>query len=157
MAPRLSGESLTPWLSVWVSPSVRALLIPTRSAICDRDLSSTVVHFDNQVRFLREILDADCTRCGLSDCGQMPHVPRNHSGSRLGGPRVLANMTAMNMPTITRSMLDLCSAPYEARRFAPPAHARGLRALTVPARSSGPGYYVMVGVVMMRSWTDLDR
>jgi hypothetical protein len=35
--------------------------------------------------------------------------------------------------------------------------ARGLRALTVPARRSGPGHCVMVGVVMMRSWTDVDR
>jgi len=37
-------------------------------------------------------------------------------------------------PAITLSMLDLCSAPCKARRFAPPAHTRGLRALTVPAR-----------------------
>ena len=63
----------------------------------------------------------------------------------------------MDAPTITQSMLDLCSAPCKARRFAPTAHTRGLRALTVPARRSGPGHYVMVGVVMMRSWTDLDR
>ena len=35
---------------------------------------------------------------------------------------------------ITRTMLHLCSAPSKALRFAPPAHARGLRALTVPAR-----------------------
>ena len=52
-------------------------------------------------------------------------------------------------------MLDLCSAPCKARRFAPPAHALGLRALTVPARRSGPGNHVMVGGVMMRSWTDV--
>ena len=63
----------------------------------------------------------------------------------------------MDVPTITPSILDLCSAPCKARRFAPPAHARGLRALTVPARRSGPGHYVMAGVVMMRSWTDLYR
>ena len=35
---------------------------------------------------------------------------------------------------ITAAMLHLCSAPCKALRFAPPAHARGLRALTVPAR-----------------------
>jgi hypothetical protein len=29
-------------------------------------------------------------------------------------------------------MLHLCSAPCKALRFAPPAHTRGLRALTVP-------------------------
>ena len=54
--------------------------------------------------------------------------------------------TTSDALTITRSMLDLCSAPCKARRFAPPAHARGLRALTVPARRSGLGHYVMVGV-----------
>jgi len=37
---------------------------------------------------------------------------------------------------ITQLMFDLCSAPCKTLRFAPPAHARGLRALTVPARSS---------------------
>ena len=35
---------------------------------------------------------------------------------------------------ITTTMLHLCSAPCKALRFAPTAHARGLRALTVPAR-----------------------
>jgi hypothetical protein len=64
-------------------------------------------------------------------------------------------MTAMNAPTITQSMLDLCSAPCKARRFAPPAHTRGLRALTVPARRSRLGYYVMAGGVMTLSWADL--
>ena len=58
---------------------------------------------------------------------------------------------------ITQLMFDLCSAPCKARRFAPPAHARGLRALTVPARRSGLGHYVMAGGVMTLSWTDLDR
>jgi hypothetical protein len=58
---------------------------------------------------------------------------------------------------ITHSMFDLCSAPCKARRFAPPAHARGLRALTVPARRSRLGHYVMVGSLMTLSWTDLDR
>ena len=65
--------------------------------------------------------------------------------------------TSSDAPTITPSMLDLCSAPSKARRFAPPAHARGLRALTVPARRSRLGHYVMVGSLMTLSWTDLDR
>jgi hypothetical protein len=39
------------------------------------------------------------------------------------------------MPSaITTTMLHLCSAPCKALRFAPTAHARGLRALTVPAQ-----------------------
>jgi hypothetical protein len=65
--------------------------------------------------------------------------------------------TSSDAPTITWSMLDLCSAPCKARRFAPPAHLRGLRALTVPARRSCLGNYVMAGGVMRLSWTDLDR
>ena len=58
---------------------------------------------------------------------------------------------------ITQLMFDLCSAPCKALRFAPPARARGLRALTVPARRSCLGHYVMAGGVMTLSWTDLGR
>jgi hypothetical protein len=53
------------------------------------------------------------------------HVTSIWHPSRL--PRVDAT-------AITTTMLHLCSAPCKALRFAPPAHARGLRALTVPAR-----------------------
>jgi hypothetical protein len=42
----------------------------------------------------------------------------------------------LDTSAITRLMFDLCSAPCKARRFAPPARARGPRALTVPARRS---------------------
>lgn len=42
--------------------------------------------------------------------------------------------TTADAPAITRSMLALCSAPCKALRFASTALARGLRALTVPAR-----------------------
>jgi hypothetical protein len=70
---------------------------------------------------------------------------------------VLKNMTAMNAPTITQSMLDLCSAPCKALRFAPTTLTRGLRALTVPARRFCPGHYVMAGGVMTLSWADLAR
>jgi len=44
---------------------------------------------------------------------------------------------------ITTTMLHLCSAPCKALRFAPTAHARGLRALTVPPRRRSAGNYVM--------------
>ena len=63
----------------------------------------------------------------------------------------------LDTSAITQLMFDLCSAPCKARRFAPPAHARGLRALTVPARRSCLGHYVMAGGVMTLNWTDLDR
>jgi hypothetical protein len=66
-------------------------------------------------------------------------------------------MATLDALAITQLMFDLCSAPCKARRFAPPAHARGLRALTVPARRSRLGHYVMVGSLMTLSWTDLDR
>ena len=65
-------------------------------------------------------------------------------------------MATLDAPAITQSMLDLCSAPCKARRFAPPAHARSLRALTVPTRRSRLGHYVIAGSVMTLSWTDLD-
>ena len=58
---------------------------------------------------------------------------------------VTTQVTTCDAPAITRSMLDLCSAPCKALRFASPALARGLRALTVPARSSRMGNYVMAG------------
>ena len=66
-------------------------------------------------------------------------------------------MTTLEALAITQLMFDLCSAPCNARRFASPAHARGLRALTTPARRSCLGNYVMAGGVMTLSWTDLDR
>ena len=66
-------------------------------------------------------------------------------------------MATLEALAITQLMFVLCSAPCKARRFAPPAHARGLRALTVPARRSRLGHYVMVGSLMTLSWTDLDR
>jgi hypothetical protein len=54
-------------------------------------------------------------------------------------------MATLDALAITQLMFDLCSAPCKARRFAPPARARGLRALTVPARRSRLGHYVMAG------------
>jgi len=48
---------------------------------------------------------------------------------------------------ITSSMLALCSAACKALRFASTAHARGLRALTLPPRSRIKGDYVMAGRV----------
>ncbi len=82
-------------------------------------------------------------------------------GARLGVRIGATIWTTSDAPTITRSMLDLCSAPCKALRFASTAHAhrvaRGLRALTVPARRSRLGHYVMAGGVMMLSGTDLGR
>jgi hypothetical protein len=47
---------------------------------------------------------------------------------------ILRGSRASDTTAITTTMLHLCSAPCKALRFAPSAHARGLRALTVPAR-----------------------
>jgi hypothetical protein len=47
---------------------------------------------------------------------------------------ITAIETSVNLPAIAHSILDLCSAPYKALRFASTALARGLRALTAPAR-----------------------
>jgi hypothetical protein len=60
---------------------------------------------------------------------------------------VTTSVTMRMTPTITHSMLALCSAACKALRFAPPALTRGLRALTLPARSSSTGNCVMAGRV----------
>ena len=72
-------------------------------------------------------------------------------------PRITArSCTSSHATTITLAMLDLCSASCKARRFAPPARTRGLRAFDACAQI-GLGNYVMVGAVMTLSWTDLGR
>ena len=76
---------------------------------------------------------------------------------RLAAVEVITSGVTSTPSAITTMMLHLCSAPCKALRFAPTAHARGLRALTVPARRSRLGHYVMVGSLMTISWTDLDR
>jgi hypothetical protein len=50
---------------------------------------------------------------------------------------------ASDVTAITTTMPHLCSAPCKALRFAAPAHTRGLRALTVPARRLPVGNDVM--------------
>jgi hypothetical protein len=54
--------------------------------------------------------------------------------STCGRRDVSTSGIASTPSAITTTMLHLCSALCKALRFAPPAHARGLRALTVPAR-----------------------
>lgn len=65
----------------------------------------------------------------------------------VSGPReitfVTTSVTVRKTPAITPSMLALCSAACKALRFASTALARGLRALTLPPRSSLIGNYVM--------------
>jgi hypothetical protein len=55
-------------------------------------------------------------------------------------------MATLDALAITQLMFDLRSASCKAHRFAPRAHGRGLRGLTVPARSSRLGRYVMPAV-----------
>jgi hypothetical protein len=80
-----------------------------------------------------------------------------HSMSSCGCRQVVRSGMTSTPSAITTTMLHLCSAPCKALRFASPVHLRGLRALTVPARRSPLGHYVMVGSLMTLSWTDLDR
>ena len=49
-------------------------------------------------------------------------------------PEIRRSAPLSTLPAIAPSMLDLCSAPCKAIRFATTALVRGLRALTVPAR-----------------------
>ena len=62
--------------------------------------------------------------------------------------------TKYEPPAITPLMLELCSAPCKALRFAPTALTRGLRALTVPARSSPTSNYVMAARVTAEKSVD---
>ena len=57
-----------------------------------------------------------------------------HLRSTCGLREVITSGVTSTPSAITTTMVQLCSAPSKALRFAPPAHARGLRALTVPAR-----------------------
>ena len=137
IAPRLSG-GVAHAIAAGVGVTVRegAVGICARGG-CPVDVGLIVTHFVRIIR-LRSCRKSesrkgarrapDCaTECGV--CGGAIVV-------RFGARYVATSTTAMEAPTITHSILDLCSAPCKARRFAPPARARGLRALTMPARRS---------------------
>ena len=92
--------------------------------------------------------------CGRSESPSRPRFARDGRcqtrccaaltiGARFGARTRATIWITRDAPTITHAMLDLCSAPCKALRFAPPAHARGILALTVPPRRSRLGHYVM--------------
>ena len=148
--PRACPEgSLTPWLSVSVSVAVIALPVSARKRResgrrCARGIGRQI-RPDDLVPFVREILVHELALVPRA-MTRLIRRPRCRDRCPLLGARSEStSCTSSDAPAITRSMLDLCSAPCKARRFAPPAHARGLRALTVPARRSRLGHYVMVG------------
>lgn len=158
MAPRVSGGVAHAMaVSVGVGADDRAAL-STKAANCAADLVL------NRGHFVRTIWSRSCgkswsqsrTRSARDDATD-PASEVVTIVARFWARIRATSCTSSDAPTITPSMLDLCSAPCKARRFAPPAHARGLRALTVPARRSRLGHYVMVGSLMTLSWTDLDR
>ena len=104
-------------------------------------------HFgpDNLVPFLREILVPKPHRSARDDAGGYGvYVACDRCSFRVSDVSTIR--ATLETSAITQLMFDLCSAPCKARRFAPPAHLRGLRALTVPARRSCLGHYVMAGV-----------
>ena len=79
----------------------------------------------------------------LRSSGQSGPARAGHSGPELRSfvahfevRNVSTIMATLEALAITQLMFVLCSAPCKARRFAPPARARGLRALTMPARRS---------------------
>ena len=78
-------------------------------------------------------------------CDGLRHIaPETESLHRPADPRASVWLSGARA-AITQSSFELCSAPCKARRFAPPTRvsARGLRALTAPARSSPDGNCVM--------------
>jgi hypothetical protein len=136
--PRACPEgSLTPWLSV---SCVGRLSVCGRSR--RRRESSWYLRaerredlLDNPGALVREILitKSHWFRARSRDRSGV----RGHTIGARFWPHIRAtSCTSSDAPTITPSMLDLCSASCKARRFAPPAHTRGLRALTMPARRS---------------------
>jgi hypothetical protein len=99
---------------------------------CDRDLSggSGPIRPENvarkQVTFARA-----CRPVAVLENGGSCAL---HSMSTCGRREAITFGVTSTRSAITATMVHLCSAPCKALRFAPTAHARGLRALTVPAR-----------------------
>jgi hypothetical protein len=106
----------------------------TQSGTCSRAERSANLP-DNPVPLVREILATKSTR-SVRDHATDPASAANTIVARLWARIRATSWSSSEAPTITPSMLDLCSASYKARRFAPPARTRGLRALTMPARRS---------------------
>ena len=161
--PRACPEgSLTPWLSVSgvgrprVAPPCPRKRRESVPHMCARESEPDSSGRSGPVR-AGNPGPRSRTRSARDDAADPAPAVASRSLHAFGHARVSTIWTTSDAPAITQSMLDLCSAPCKARRFAPPAHARGLRALTVPARRSRLGHYVMAGSVMTLSWTDLDR
>ena len=150
MAPRVSGGVAHAMaISADVGADVRVVCA---SAACrDRgaDMALIVAHFVRTIwsRSCGNAWSANCTRSARNDAPDAVSTPRQIA-VRVGVHDAATIWTTGDALAITHVMFDLCSAPCKARRFAPPAHARGLRALTVPARSSRMGNCVMAGGVM---------
>ena len=147
MPPRVSEGSLTPWLPVSVSVLGIAPPLFTKGGDLCRGSVPEI-----GATFVRTMWSRSCGK-SWSPSRTVPRVltrPDTACASRV----IVAHFEVSDVSTImatletlaiTQLMFVLCSAPCKARRFAPPARARGLRALTVPARRSRLGQYVMAG------------
>ena len=135
---------------------VRASVVGPRIAANQVDMCAR-----NGTHIFRTIQSRSCGKSWSPNCTPSAHDDAPDAAFAIVGHFEARNVstiwTTSDAPAITQLMFDLRSAPCKARRFAPPAHARGLRALTVPARRSRLGHYVMAGSVITLSWTDLDR
>jgi hypothetical protein len=106
---------------------------PRIRCICRAEQSADLP--DNQVPLVQEIPVTN--RPGSARDHAIDPVLAVNTISARFRPRIRArSCTLSDVLTITSSILDLCSASSKARRFAPPARARGLRALTMLARRS---------------------
>ena len=136
MAPRVSGGVAHAMaVSVGVGAGTCAAPVHKSGDLCRGSVPEI------GATFVRTMWSRSCGKC-WSSSRTVPHVmtrPDTACASRVivahvevsDGSTIRATLDAL---AITQLMLDLCSAPCKARRFAPPARARGLRALTVPAR-----------------------
>ena len=116
--------------TIWLAArSAACLMHRTRSIVPRSSGRFGPVHPENvarkQVAFMRA-----CQSVAVLEIGGFERYFR----CRLAPSRGDHTWNHLDASAITTTMLHLCSAPCKALRFAPTARARGLRALTVPAR-----------------------
>ena len=139
MAPRLSG-GVAHAMAVSVASGVggrkfrgekRRVFAASTTLRCDPDFP------DNLVPFVRRMWAANRSRSRALPGSSVLEIVASSAANFDVGLRSRGGHHTWNQidaSAITATMLHLCSAPCKALRFAAPAHARGLRALTVPAR-----------------------
>ncbi len=149
--------SLTPWLSVSVSVLMIASPPSTKAVTCAADVVL------NRGNFVRTIWSRSCGKSWLRNLHAFSGRRRGHGvrgvHDRCTPWSAHRSDDLDHVGCADHHMLDAGSVlgTVQGSSLRSARAARGLRALTVPARRSRLGHYVMAGGVMTLSWTDLDR